>query len=99
MFLQDDSPAEQAAGGRLERELFLLSPGSGRVTFNNQHSYLKAVSAAFVEIKTTKFTKKVSQPPCSALRRPGLCWACPAGPKHTRAVVVGWSGLRAATMS
>lgn len=38
---------------------WLLS-GSGRVTFNNQRSYLKAVSAAFVEIKTTKFTKKVS---------------------------------------
>ncbi|XP_075713964.1 cytoplasmic polyadenylation element-binding protein 1 isoform X3 [Rhinoderma darwinii] len=33
--------------------------GSGRVTFNNQRSYLKAVSAAFVEIKTAKFTKKV----------------------------------------
>ncbi|NXY38273.1 CPEB1 protein, partial [Pomatorhinus ruficollis] len=33
--------------------------GSGRVTFNNQRSYLKAVTAAFVEIKTTKFTKKV----------------------------------------
>ncbi|KAG8145004.1 hypothetical protein E2320_013388 [Naja naja] len=33
--------------------------GSGRVTFNNQRSYLKAVSAAFVEIKTTKFTKKM----------------------------------------
>lgn len=37
-----------------------LVPGSGRVTFNNQRSYLKAVTAAFVEIKTTKFTKKVS---------------------------------------
>lgn len=36
-----------------------LLPGSGRVTFNNQRSYLKAVTAAFVEIKTTKFTKKV----------------------------------------
>lgn len=34
-------------------------PGSGRVTFNNQRSYLKAVCAAFVEIKTPKFTKKV----------------------------------------
>lgn len=33
--------------------------GSGRVTFNNQRSYLKAVCAAFVEIKTPKFTKKV----------------------------------------
>lgn len=38
-----------------------LIPGSGRVTFNNQRSYLKAVTAAFVEIKTTKFTKKVSE--------------------------------------
>ncbi|KAA8595743.1 hypothetical protein FQN60_011034 [Etheostoma spectabile] len=28
--------------------------GSGRVTFNNQRSYLKAVCAAFVEIKTPK---------------------------------------------
>lgn len=36
-----------------------LVAGSGRVTFNNQRSYLKAVTAAFVEIKTTKFTKKV----------------------------------------
>ena len=34
--------------------------GSGRVVFNNNHSYMKAVSAAFIEIKTTKFTKKVS---------------------------------------
>ncbi|XP_054858722.1 cytoplasmic polyadenylation element-binding protein 1 isoform X3 [Eublepharis macularius] len=37
--------------------------GSGRVTFNNQHSYLKAVCAAFVEIKTAKFTKKVQIDP------------------------------------
>ncbi|XP_048119572.1 cytoplasmic polyadenylation element-binding protein 1 isoform X2 [Alosa alosa] len=37
--------------------------GSGRVTFNNQRSYLKAVSAAFVEIKTPKFTKKVQIDP------------------------------------
>lgn len=36
-----------------------LFSGSGRVTFNNQRSYLKAVCAAFVEIKTPKFTKKV----------------------------------------
>lgn len=33
--------------------------GSGRVTFNNITSYMRAVSAAFVEIKTEKFTKKV----------------------------------------
>ncbi|CAB1323611.1 unnamed protein product [Coregonus sp. 'balchen'] len=37
--------------------------GSGRVTFNNQRSYLKAVRAAFVEIKTPKFTKKVQIDP------------------------------------
>lgn len=35
------------------------------MTFNNQRSYLKAVSAAFVEIKTTKFTKKVSVLVCT----------------------------------
>lgn len=34
--------------------------GSGRVTFDNQRSYMKAVGAAFIEIKTAKFTKKVS---------------------------------------
>jgi len=35
--------------------------GSGRVTFNNSRSYMKAVSAAFIEIKTAKFTKKVTK--------------------------------------
>lgn len=33
--------------------------GSGRVTFGNQKSFMKAVKAGFVEIKTGKFTKKV----------------------------------------
>ncbi|RVE50203.1 hypothetical protein evm_005226 [Chilo suppressalis] len=33
--------------------------GSGRVTFNNVRSYLRAISAAYVEICTDKFTKKV----------------------------------------
>lgn len=37
--------------------------GSGRVTFNNVKSYLKAVNAAFVEIKTSKFNKKVQIDP------------------------------------
>ncbi|XP_073464071.1 cytoplasmic polyadenylation element-binding protein 1-B-like isoform X2 [Aquarana catesbeiana] len=37
--------------------------GSGRVIFSNQRSYLKAVSAAFVEIKTSKFTKKIQIDP------------------------------------
>jgi len=33
--------------------------GSGRVTFGNQKSFMKAVQAGFIEIKTSKFTKKV----------------------------------------
>ncbi|XP_053946329.1 cytoplasmic polyadenylation element-binding protein [Anastrepha ludens] len=37
--------------------------GSGRVTFNNNRSYMKAVSAAFIEIRTAKFTKKVQVDP------------------------------------
>jgi hypothetical protein len=35
--------------------------GSGRVTFNNHKSYMKAVCAGFIELKTPKFTKKVSR--------------------------------------
>lgn len=37
--------------------------GSGRVTFNCNRSYMKAVASAFIEIKTTKFTKKVQVDP------------------------------------
>ncbi|XP_066248482.1 cytoplasmic polyadenylation element-binding protein 1 [Euwallacea similis] len=37
--------------------------GSGRVTFNNPRSYMKAVSASFIEIKAAKFTKKVQVDP------------------------------------
>lgn len=37
--------------------------GSGRVTFNNHKSYMKGVAAAFIEIKTPKFTKKVQVDP------------------------------------
>ncbi|KAG8516384.1 Cytoplasmic polyadenylation element-binding protein 1, partial [Galemys pyrenaicus] len=51
--------------------------GSGRVTFSNQRSYLKAVSAAFVEIKTTKFTKKVQIDP---YLEDSLCHICSAQP-------------------
>ncbi|XP_022272673.1 cytoplasmic polyadenylation element-binding protein 1 isoform X1 [Vulpes vulpes] len=51
--------------------------GSGRVTFNNQHSYLKAVSAAFVEIKTTKFSKKVQIDP---YLEDSLCHICSSQP-------------------
>ena len=37
--------------------------GSGRVAFGNPHSYMKAVAAAFVEIKCQKFCKKVQVSP------------------------------------
>jgi len=37
--------------------------GSGRVTFNNTRSYQKAIAAAFVEIKSAKFSKKVQIDP------------------------------------
>lgn len=37
--------------------------GSGRVTFNNHKSYMKAVTAAFIEIKCPRFTKKVQVDP------------------------------------
>uniref|UniRef100_A0A5S6Q7E1 RRM domain-containing protein n=1 Tax=Trichuris muris TaxID=70415 RepID=A0A5S6Q7E1_TRIMR len=37
--------------------------GSGRVTFDNETSYLRAVTAAFVEVKTMKFVKKVQIDP------------------------------------
>ena len=52
------------------------------MTFNNSRSYMKAVSAAFIEIKTAKFTKKVQVDPyledalcsCCALRQgPYFC--------------------------
>ena len=33
--------------------------GSGRITFNNQKSFLEAVRSGFIEIETPKFVKKV----------------------------------------
>ena len=47
--------------------------GSGRVTFSNTKSYMKAVSAAFIEIKTLKFTKKVQGDP---YLEDALCSVC-----------------------
>lgn len=47
--------------------------GSGRVTFNNENSYKKAVRAAFIEIKTPKFTKKVQVDPYLA---DSFCQVC-----------------------
>lgn len=56
--------------------------GSGRVTFNNNRSYMKAVSAAFIEIKTT-FVKKVQVDP---YLEDSLCSACGVqhGPYYCR---------------
>lgn len=43
----------------IDTDRFKYPIGSGRVTFGNQRSFMKAVKAGFVDIKTTKFTKKV----------------------------------------
>lgn len=37
--------------------------GSGRVSFNNPRSYTKAVSAAFIEVKSSQFCKKIQVDP------------------------------------
>lgn len=57
--------------------------GSGRVTFNNARSYMRAVSAAFIEIKTSKFTKKVQVDP---YLEDSLCSLCNVqhGPYYCR---------------
>eukprot|EP00092_Neocalanus_flemingeri_P109195 GFUD01140314.1.p1 GENE.GFUD01140314.1~~GFUD01140314.1.p1 ORF type:complete len:671 (-),score=151.61 GFUD01140314.1:295-2307(-) len=47
--------------------------GSGRVTFNSTKSYMKAVAAAFVEIKCQKFSKKVQVDP---YLEDSLCSCC-----------------------
>ncbi|XP_067009160.1 cytoplasmic polyadenylation element-binding protein 1 [Anabrus simplex] len=60
--------------------------GSGRVTFNNPRSYMRAVAAAFIEIKTSKFTKKVQVDP---YLEDSLCSACGVqqGPYFCRELV------------
>lgn len=47
----------------IDTDKFKYPIGSARVTFNNKRSYIKAVMAAFVEIKTSKFVKKVQVDP------------------------------------
>nr|CAB3233374.1 cytoplasmic polyadenylation element-binding protein 1-B [Phallusia mammillata] len=61
--------------------------GSGRVTFSTHSSYMKGVRAAFVEIRTPKFTKKVQIDPyledsalcnmCQVLQGPYFCRELP----------------------
>ncbi|KAL5288927.1 CPEB1 family protein [Megaselia abdita] len=57
--------------------------GSGRVTFNNSRSYMRAVAAAFIEIKTSKFVKKVQVDP---YLEDSLCSVCGVqhGPYYCR---------------
>ncbi|XP_028399548.1 cytoplasmic polyadenylation element-binding protein 1-like [Dendronephthya gigantea] len=51
--------------------------GSGRVTFNNHKSYMKAVCAGFIELKTPKFTKKVQVDP---YLEDSICGTCHTNP-------------------
>ncbi|XP_014252518.1 cytoplasmic polyadenylation element-binding protein 1 isoform X2 [Cimex lectularius] len=66
----------------LDTDKYKYPIGSGRVTFNNHRSYMKAVVAAFIEIKTSQFTKKVQVDPyledsqcssCSLQQGPYFC--------------------------
>jgi len=59
--------------------------GSGRVSFNNQKSYMKAVSAAFIEVKSSQFNKKIQVDPyleisdcstCHVQNGPYFCRDC-----------------------
>eukprot|EP00731_Ephydatia_muelleri_P016963 Em0010g61a len=59
--------------GLLNADRFKYPIGSGRVTFGNQRSFMKAVKAGFVDIKTTKFTKKVQIDP---YLEDSLCTMC-----------------------
>ena len=47
--------------------------GSGQITFNNMQSYRRTVRAAFVEIKTPNFSKKIQIDPYLA---DSLCQMC-----------------------
>uniref|UniRef100_A0A182KFH8 RRM domain-containing protein n=1 Tax=Anopheles christyi TaxID=43041 RepID=A0A182KFH8_9DIPT len=60
--------------------------GSARVTFNNSRSYMKAVSAAFIEIRTSKFTKKLQVDP---YLEDSLCSMCTVqhGPYFCREIM------------
>jgi len=57
----------------IDTDRFKYPIGSGRVTFSNAKSYMKAVAAAFIEIKTVKFTKKVQVDP---YLEDALCSCC-----------------------
>lgn len=59
--------------------MYLKKTGSGRVLFSNYKSYMKAVTANFVDVRTTKFIKTIQIDPyledalCSnCLQNPGM---------------------------
>lgn len=60
--------------------------GSGRVGFSNHRSYMKAITAAFIDIKTAKFSKKVQLDP---YLEDSLCSLCGVqqGPYFCRELV------------
>lgn len=47
----------------IDTDKFKYPIGSARVTFSNRRSFLNAVGAAFVQVKTPKFTKKLQVDP------------------------------------
>lgn len=51
--------------------------GSGRVTFSSHRSFMKAVQAAFIEIRSPKFTKKVQIDP---YLEDSMCSTCHISP-------------------
>eukprot|EP00118_Oscarella_pearsei_P004849 m.21412 g.21412 ORF g.21412 m.21412 type:complete len:453 (+) comp28167_c0_seq2:213-1571(+) len=57
--------------------------GSGRVTFGNHRSFMKAVQAGFVEIKTPRFQKRVQVDPYLEDAMCGVCHTNP-GPFFCR---------------
>ncbi|XP_065841701.1 cytoplasmic polyadenylation element-binding protein 1-like [Oscarella lobularis] len=57
--------------------------GSGRVTFGNHRSFMKAVQAGFVEIKTPRFQKRVQVDPYLEDAMCGVCHTSP-GPFFCR---------------
>ncbi|EEB17475.1 Cytoplasmic polyadenylation element-binding protein, putative [Pediculus humanus corporis] len=57
----------------IDTDKFKYPIGSARVTFSNTKSYMKAVAAAFIEIKTAKFCKKIQVDP---YLEDSLCSSC-----------------------
>ena len=57
----------------IDTDKFKYPIGSGRVTFGNAHSFMKAIKVGFVEIKTPKFIKKVQIDP---YLEDNLCSVC-----------------------